>query len=116
MKCDYSNQDMTWLKILSVDEKGNYSKTIRNIHQILLSDPFLKGCFSAEFYSRRWGLTRDLPWRTINDNSWWTDSDESCLRCFLESNYGVEGSRKIKDALIIVFSEQIKFIQPSFQD
>lgn len=93
-----------WLKKLEVDKKGNYVYSIENILIILENDPNLQGIGGLNLMSRRPEVFVELPWP--RQSQYWADADQANLKRYLESVYGIDGERKIKDALIILFNKR----------
>ena len=94
--------DLSWMKELETDKKGNYTNTINNILVILENDPRLKSKIGYNEFSNRALILGRLPW---NDEVGydWTDSDDAGLRLYLEKYYNIAHSKKTEDALKILF-------------
>ena len=88
-----------WMKYLEVDGRGNYRSTPRNIMFILECDPQLKGLLTEDSFAHRLLVNGDLPWRYPGERHQWGDKDESSLRNYLHSKYGIKGRGDIQDAL-----------------
>lgn len=98
-------QDMSWLKKLEVDGKGRYLSTINNIMVILQNDPRLKNRLAFNDFEKRECCVADLPWRPLRsfngEADYLTDTDDSGLRHYLETVYGITGERKVMDAMCL---------------
>ncbi|WZY00348.1 virulence-associated E family protein [Bacillus sp. FSL W7-1360] len=94
--------DQAWKGKLSYTKKGILLSTAPNIRLILQNDPRLKGKTGRNTFNSRLEVLGDLPWRKKKEGVTWEDSDDACLRNFLEDKYSITGSAKIHDALIEV--------------
>ena len=92
--------DAAWMKKLQMNRKGELANTIDNVLIVLKNDPFLAEKFAFNAFSNRVEVTGKLPW---NDqvNRFWTDSDDSGVRHYVESTYGITGANKIADAVTL---------------
>jgi len=97
-------EDTEWLRNLEYDNKGNIRNTIDNVVIILENDPRIKGKLVYNEFSNRATVVGKLPW-SDEVNRDWCDDDDSGLRHFLESNYGITGAGKIADAVSIVYQK-----------
>lgn len=95
--------DTEWLKGLSRDRKGNIQNTIDNILIIMENDPNLKGALVFNAFSMRQTVVRGLPWRPGIEDGFWTDTDDSGIRWYLEIAYGITSGGKIEDAVEIIY-------------
>ena len=93
-----------WLKKLDYDKKGNLKSTIDNAIIILENDPRIKGRLIYNEFSNRAMVIGKLPW-SDEINRDWRDDDDSGIRYFLESNYGLTSVGKIDDAVTIIFQK-----------
>lgn len=94
--------DLAWLGDLEVDKRGIYQSTINNVDLILRNDPRLRGKFSHNVFTNKSVALDDLPWRKINPNdNELKDIDDSGIRSYLEKYYGITGTNKIYDALML---------------
>lgn len=97
-------EDLEWLKQMDVDSKGSYRNTIENVVLILGHDPMLRGRLAFNAFQKQQMVLRNLPWRKVErGGSYFTDSDDACLRNYLERVYKLTAVNKIKDALDITF-------------
>lgn len=99
---DDDTSDLDWAKKLTLSKGGKIEDTTENILCILENDPKLAGCIALNEFNDRICLMRDAPWRKCRDitnGDSWTDSDEACLRHYLESVYGLYNKGKTADAV-----------------
>lgn len=94
--------DLSWMKELETDKRGNYTNTINNILVILENDPRLKSKIGYNEFSNRALILGRLPWNDEVGNDW-TDSDDAGLRLYLEKYYNIAHNKKTEDALKILF-------------
>lgn len=94
-----------WRAKLKVTEKGAIASTIENVVTILNGDPALADCLALDEMSANIVAKRSLPWRKMNEQSQWVDSDDAALRYYLERVYGLSGKDKIFDAVNVVALE-----------
>lgn len=96
--------DMSWSAKLKLNAKtGKILPTRSNIRIILENDPRIKNCFGYDSFSQRIAITRPLFWRGKNDTTqYWNDGDDSQLRYFLETYYGIDNKPKIDDEITSV--------------
>lgn len=93
--------DLDWMQELEVDSKKNYLSTAVNIGIILSKDPRLKGKFRYNEFDDKSYVFSDLPWRRIPEPEPLRNVDFSGVRNYLESIYGIIGSLKIDDCLML---------------
>lgn len=108
---DDEDYDDAWMEDLEVNTKtGEVKPSIKNLLLILENDPCLKGGLAYNTFYERKAVLKDLPWRRLPksgrnakrvqvDGDQWMDVDESGLRAYLETNYGIESRQKVLDAL-----------------
>lgn len=97
-------EDTEWLRTLDYDNKGNLRNTIDNAVIILENDPRIKGKLIYNEFSNRATVVGKLPWSDEIKRDW-CDDDDSGVRHFLESNYGLTGAGKIADAVALVYQK-----------
>lgn len=107
---DMPEEETEWLKKLEVTGKGSIASTIDNVVLILLNDPRLSGSFYYDAFKERPVVSGDLPWIELAKRPAfvWNDTDDAGLRWFLETEYKVESSAKIRDAVDLAMLEKIK--------
>ncbi len=98
------NESTNWLEKLEVDKKGNFRQTTDNIVQILSNDPKLKdGIGGVNQFAQKPVKFGDLPWEKFNSsNTTWTDTDDACLRYYLEKKYQIVAKGKTDDAVSFI--------------
>lgn len=97
--------DHKWLRKLKVHSKtGAILPTAPNMIIILRNDPRLKDKIALNEFSYRPVVRGDLPWRKMATSENWRDSDDSCLRNYLEKVYQITGPGKVNDALLEVMA------------
>lgn len=87
----------SWEGELDVTKTGAVRSTIANVVVILRNHPELKGRIRRNLFSGELEVCGELPWR--REGGAWSNTDESCLRVWLDRVYGVSGREKITDAL-----------------
>ncbi|WP_243450432.1 virulence-associated E family protein [Desulfosporosinus sp. Sb-LF] len=97
---DFKDED--WARGLEYQKDGALKATIDNIRLIMEHDPKLSKAVGYNQFASRNELLRDLPWRSMAGNSYWTDSDDSALRHYLEKFYGISHTSKTMDALSVI--------------
>lgn len=97
-------EETDWRERLKVTEKGAIAQTIENVVIILTHDPDLAGRLALNEMDHNIVTTGDLPWRTVQGRSPWTDSDDAALRYHLERLYGLTGKDRIFDAVNVTAS------------
>ena len=95
--------DTEWVKELTYTEQGKVKSTISNFLLIIENDPMLKGNIAYNEFSNRAVVIGQLPWRSKDNKSDWSDTDDSGLREFIEKYYGISSTTKCADALALVF-------------
>lgn len=99
--------DTDWTKdvALDVDKKGNILPTVDNIVLILENDPYFKGRIALNLLEQRPMAVRKLPWREVSaGGEFLTDTDDACIRHYIEKRFGISSSTKVKDAAMICFA------------
>ncbi|MHC6181094.1 virulence-associated E family protein [Clostridium sp. JNZ X4-2] len=98
---EFSEDD--WQTALELDKQGKVKGTLDNIVLILRNDDRLK---SLAFNCHRDGIDAKggLPWKQIKYG--WNDSDNSSLKVYLSSKYGIYAPAKTKDAVLAVAAER----------
>ena len=95
-------EDVSWIKKLSLDGNGNFQKTINNCVLILQNDPLLKGKVVTDEFAGCGRVTGKVPWSTDEEPRRWVDRDDDGARWYLETFYGIPAKDKIASALSIV--------------
>ena len=92
-----------WMKQLSRNKKGDLDVTPENLIIILEKDPNLCGRVAYNDFNFRLAILKDLPWRKKEQGKVWNDTDDACMRNYMSTVYGIQGSNKIFDACTEVF-------------
>lgn len=77
-----------WMGHLKMDKKGLVA-TPANYDWLLRNDPRLKGCVRHDNFRDRNVLTRDLPWRAMGADPYWTNADDANLITWISTAYGM---------------------------
>lgn len=93
--------DKDWTKDLDADKHGRFENSIKNVITILSQDPMLKGALAFDDFEKQDVALKNLPWRKLALGSYLTDADDSALREYLETVYGITSALKIKDGLAV---------------
>lgn len=102
--------DTDWMKEIEPDQKGDGAKcTFNNIVLILRHDHNLRGKFAFNELKGMPVVLGAVPWQAVTDRHplgrGYTDRDNSDLRGYIETVYGITGPFKLKDALVSVSHE-----------
>lgn len=95
-------EDTDWTRKLKFTEKGAIAQSIENTVTILTHDPKLAGTLAYDEMEHTIVALSRLPWGEAKYPRQWVDSDDSALRLYLESVYGISGKDRIFDAVNIV--------------
>ncbi|MCL5292557.1 MAG: virulence-associated E family protein [Actinobacteria bacterium] len=95
-----------WLKRLEVNKQGAFLSNAHNLKLILRHDPRLADAFALDDFAHRAVVRSDLPWRPGGRAEFWQDVDDSGLRNYLDSIYGITGAQSINDAFNEVLLQQ----------
>ena len=98
--------DIEWTKQLTLDQNGNYHKTLNNIMLLIKHAPELHGCARRNVFNYRLCAADALPWRA--EPGYWSDSDTTELRKHFETRYSGfrPGKQDTKDAVIACSVQQ----------
>lgn len=96
------DQETAWLSLLTYDKRGNLENSIENARLIMENDPRVKERLKYDSFSNRALVLGEVPWTDQKDHDW-SDMDDSGLRHFMETNYGVTTAYKIDDAKNLIF-------------
>lgn len=91
-----------WTDKLKLTDKGLLMQTIENAVVVLSNDPDLVGCIALNELQNNIVAVKRLPWRDVEQESPWVDSDDAQLRLYLEQRYGLNSKDKIFDAVNVV--------------
>ncbi|TDM10454.1 VapE domain-containing protein [Macrococcus lamae] len=94
-----------WIKRLDRHSKtGAILNSRSNMKLIICNDSKLKDIFRFNEFSSTREIGKKPFWRLTGDNSvYWTDSDDSALKNYISTVYGVEGDNRIRDLLNEIF-------------
>lgn len=90
-----------WMTQLEVSKRGTPEDTVANIRLILANDPVLKGAIGYNAFKGRQVIIRSLPWHPVADpvnGDTWEDGDDSQLREYLATGYGIDNKGHVYDA------------------
>lgn len=88
-------------KLLDLDKQHKALSSLKNIRIVMQHDARIKDCFAFDKFANRLVLKKNPVWRAGADVDEFRDTDDSYLREFMESEYGISGKEKIIDALSI---------------
>lgn len=92
--------DDEWVKRLEYNKAGELEANALNIKLILENDPNLKGKIGFDDFNKQPAVLGSLPWRKVEGNSLWGNSDDQDLRTYLDLVWGIRfGVGKIEDVL-----------------
>lgn len=97
-----TSSSASWTNALKYTLKGDLQQSIENAVTILENDENLKDCIRYNEMNYNIVAVKDLPWRSVTNESQWTDADDAALRLYLESTYSIASKDKIFDAVNIV--------------
>lgn len=86
------------------EDSGKIVQSIDNICEVIRRDPNLSGRIRYNTLSYAPFIFGDLPWSKGNYREW-NNTDDSNLKCYIESVYGLKSLEKIMEALNIVIYE-----------
>lgn len=93
-----------------LDKDGNstdkIAQTIKNAEEAIMYDPDLYGRLRFNELSYSPNVYGNLPWCSGSGWREWTNADDSNLRSYIESKYGLKNKDKIMDALNNVIHRQ----------
>lgn len=94
---------------MQIDKNGNVTdrpaQTIANAEEAILYDKNLFGRIHYNEIAYAPYVLGNLPWKQHKGWREWNNADDSNLRSYIESNYGLKSSEKIMDALANVVSK-----------
>lgn len=94
--------DDRWQKLMTLDGRGAYEKTMANIVLILNHDSRFKGRIFFDEFANRGMVELPLPWEDGEGVRNWSDMDDAQISLRLEKEYGITGRDKIENALKVV--------------
>lgn len=98
---ELEEEDKNWFKKmdLDIDELGQIESSAKNLETIFLQDPNLRKKIYLNTFANRVEIRQNLPWRKIQDDNTWKDSDDAGLRVYIEKIYDIVNRGKVDDAL-----------------
>ena len=93
--------DKDWALSLRVNRSGVCEQTIDNVLMILENDPGLRGRIKYNEFSSQLVILRELPWHNLKApaGDQWSDTDDACLRHYMERRWEITLAAKIADGL-----------------
>lgn len=101
-------QDRAWMKELVFSKSGELEATVPNMVLILENAPGLRNKIAFNEFTNRLMVMGPVPWRKDGEAANWTDADDSGLRTYLETVWGIYNRSKTEDAVKAV-SEKHRF-------
>lgn len=95
-KAEESKETGSWRAGLDMTEKGKVRTTVPNILYILTHDPRLKESVERDLLAHCDRVVKDLPWRKKGGP--WSNTDDACLRGYLEYAFEIVSAQKVADA------------------
>lgn len=93
--------DDSWTEELTLDNFDQIEPTAGNLELIMLNDANLKANFWTDTFTHRVFIKRDVPWRSVEHDQFWSDTDDAGLRIYIEKTYGISSRNKVDDALAL---------------
>ena len=87
-----------WRLKFKVDAKKNPLPCPYNFGLICRNDPRLKGAAANDLFRGRIVVTRDLPWRPVDLDPYWNNTDDAGLVEYVSQVYELQGKTAIIDA------------------
>lgn len=95
-----SAKDDAWIGKLAMTKGGKIIKNVRNLQIIFANDENVKNCIAYDIFSNRLVKTRKMIWdKTEPENDAWTDTDDACLRNYLDNRYDLQVRAILDDVL-----------------
>ena len=95
-----SAKDDAWIGQLAMTKSGKLLKNVRNLQIIFSNDRNLKGCIAYDLFASRLVKTRPMVWdREKPDSDAWSDTDDACLRNYLDTKYDLQVRAILDDVL-----------------
>lgn len=99
--------DISWASKLDIKKSGEPTASAGNALLIMNHDPNIARSFVLDAFCGRIRVTRDLPWRKLNVDQYWTDADDAGLRNYFGTRYKIAGVGVIKDAWMEIAHRQM---------
>ena len=102
-----NGEDGDWIKELKMDDRRkNFLATPANFGLIVLNDPNLKDCTRRDIFRGKDLVQRDLPWRLLAENEYWSNSDDNGLIDYVSRTYNIASKQALLDAFDLVMSQR----------
>lgn len=89
-----------WREELTKDKKtGKYFSNQVNTLLVLNNDPAIAGCFARDEFTKKLVITKTPPWWKPGRSLLYSDSDDSRLRVYFATRYGITGRELLQDGL-----------------
>lgn len=97
-----SEDNLDWMDKLKISGTTAMPvKTVDNVLIILENDPLLKAKIAYDEFANRPVALSSLPWRKVECEHTWNDTDDAGLRHYIEKSYGISGKERISDAFAL---------------
>ena len=101
-----TEEETAWTADLQMDERRkNFLPSPYNFGLIIRNDPGLKGSARRDLFRGRDVVVRDLPWRPMNLDPYWTNSDDNGLIDYISEHYSLTGKTALLDANDLAVSQ-----------
>lgn len=90
---------------LESDKYGNLKNTVANAVAVIRHHPALKGILRLNELTGDVEITGKLPWKHVDTTKCWNNYDDSSLRVWLGSTFGISGKERISDAFASVVAD-----------
>ena len=98
--------DMSWTAQMQMDErKKNFLASPYNFGLIVRNDPRLKDLARRDIFRGRDIIVRDLPWRKMETDPFWNNSDDNGLIEYVSKGYQLTGKTALLDANDLAISQ-----------
>lgn len=89
-----------WIGKLAMTKGGKIIKNVRNLQIIFANDENVKDCIAYDIFANRLVKTRKMVWdKEEPENDSWTDTDDACLRNYLDNKYDLQVRAILDDVL-----------------
>jgi len=103
---ELTEEETAWTADLQMDERRkNFLPSPYNFGLIVRNDPALKGCARRDLFRGRDVVARDLPWRPMDLDPYWTNSDDNGLIDYVSEHYSLTGKTALLDANDLAISQ-----------
>lgn len=93
-------EDDAWIGKLAMTKNGKIIKNVRNLQIIFENDSNVKNCIAYDTFANRLVKTRKMVWdKTEPENDAWTDTDDACMRNYLDNKYDLQVRAILDDVL-----------------